>query len=271
MAQKLTELPNGVLYPNGARAPFRGPCRLCDQEADLCRSHIIPEFLYKPFDKSQGSTRISPGSEHRPQFVQTGSWQRMLCASCESRLSRYERYFRTVWYGPKALRPKIPPAEVAWIFGLDYHSIRMFMLSVLWRVSASCLPEHRSVCLGAHEELVRQILLRDTPIPEWKYPVMGSFLVSDEIEILDGLIISPVSYRVFGQRCFVLTFGGCSWWYFVAARSLPDYRSFAVRTNGAMPLTTVRLSDFPPYSAFGSVHRAVLLDKKGPWLPKSMK
>jgi hypothetical protein len=49
------------------------------------------------------------------------------------------------------------------INGLDYAMFKLFHLSVLWRAGVSTREEFRNVKLGSHEDVIRQMLLRDDP------------------------------------------------------------------------------------------------------------
>ena len=77
----------------------RARCALCDQERDLCRSHIVPEFIYKPLYSEEGRTvgiRTS-GESLQAKVVQTGLHERLLCKECEGLINRYESPSATFW------------------------------------------------------------------------------------------------------------------------------------------------------------------------------
>jgi len=77
---------------NRERSPIPKNCALCLQEAALCKSHIIPEFCFKPFyDKSHRIIEVSNVEKGKVRRMQKGIWERLLCAKCEALLNGWER------------------------------------------------------------------------------------------------------------------------------------------------------------------------------------
>ena len=59
-------------------------CALCLREAALCRSHIIPEFLYEPiYDDKHRLKLLSVIPEQPTTYKQKGIWEKLLCEACE--------------------------------------------------------------------------------------------------------------------------------------------------------------------------------------------
>ena len=102
-------------------------CRLCQRERDLCKSHIIPEFLYKPlYDIHHRFNRIPEASNGKVTYEQKGIRERLLCSDCENQLSRYEKYAKEVLYGNEG--DKIDDAQENIILNnLDYRGIRLYV------------------------------------------------------------------------------------------------------------------------------------------------
>src|SRR5271165_416682 len=74
------------------------PCRLCGKASQLCRSHIIPEFLYRSlYDNKHRFTILSADGLDR--YAQRGLNEPLLCRSCETRFAGYERYAADVMRG----------------------------------------------------------------------------------------------------------------------------------------------------------------------------
>jgi hypothetical protein len=46
---------------------------------------------------------------------------------------------------------------------LDYHRLKLYLLSLLWRMGVSSLPEFQLIRLGPHEARIRDMLLGDDP------------------------------------------------------------------------------------------------------------
>jgi hypothetical protein len=75
-----------------------GICRLCNCEADLQESHVIPSFVFK-WRKETSPTPHMRVSNEPNRRVQDGLKFFWLCRDCEQRLSNWEREFsRKVFY-----------------------------------------------------------------------------------------------------------------------------------------------------------------------------
>ena len=101
--------------------PVLESCALCGCSASLQRSHLLPNFLIRRL--RVGSGRFYAAS--LPQkLVQAGPTARMLCASCEQRMSRWEDQVKRVFY-PDGHQARLPIKYDTWL--------QMFVLSISWR------------------------------------------------------------------------------------------------------------------------------------------
>jgi len=120
------------------------PCALCRQDRNLCRSHIIPQFLYaKMFEGGQKAHVLSTDGNVRPKKVPTGTYEKLLCQECENRLSVWENYAKRVIFGGEPIYGSEPTPFGLYFQGLDYRQFKLFQLSMLWRANVSKRPEFR--------------------------------------------------------------------------------------------------------------------------------
>lgn len=63
-------------------------CKLCLQEKELCESHIIPKFVYRPVNDEKRREVVV--SENKYSIVQNGVKIPLLCKECEGKFSNYE-------------------------------------------------------------------------------------------------------------------------------------------------------------------------------------
>ena len=75
-----------------------GACVLCEREADLRRSHIVPEFFERRLKEDSG-TPFFRGIEAN-QRTQSGPKLFLLCDECERRFSDAETEFAKTFYHP---------------------------------------------------------------------------------------------------------------------------------------------------------------------------
>ena len=140
-------------------------CRLCLDDTDLCRSHIVPEFFYIPTYDSKHRAHETTLEPFDQRYLQKGHRERLLCKDCEGKISKYETYVEHVWYRQKKL-PDRMAHDVLVITGLEYSKFKLFHLSVLWRASVATRSPFDNISLGAHEETVRNMILTEDPALE---------------------------------------------------------------------------------------------------------
>lgn len=221
-------------------------CRLCLEDRTLRRSHIVPEFLHKPlYDEKHRARRLDLGAEE-PAYLQKGLRELLLCADCEQLLNdEYEKPFLAEWREGRLLPQRLLPSDIHYVTGVDYATIKLFLLSVLFRAGVSSLGAFSGVTLGPkHEARLRTMVHQRDPGGPAEYPVVGMFTVDDAGAVLPS-VASPVPYRISGHRAYVFMFGGCEWTYFVSGHPVADARGIGIRPDGvacfgAMPLREAR-------------------------------
>ena len=216
-------------------------CKLCLQERKICKSHIIPEFLYKQGYDENGQMHVLKKGNSKPKNLQHNLdvYEKLLCADCEENLlnKKYEKYFHKIWYLDKIL-PTIATSDFFEIPKLDYASFKLFHLSILWRASISSLAPFAMVSLGnEQEELIRQMLLNGDPGQPNDYQIFGALLLSRGTnKVLDGFIVSPTLQEYYGLQIYQFTFGGCAWHYVVGDQLIEDFLPFSLSASGSLRL-----------------------------------
>lgn len=209
---------------------MRGTCRLCLREDHLRRSHIVPEWCYKPAYDDKHRARVKStllSKRQRPKWevrwLQKGWRERLLCDNCEQLIGRWEERFARFWRGwtgcDEWCEPKIAKerGDSCLIKNLEYEWFKLFHLSVLWRGSVSQREEFASISLGPYEEKVRRMLLSSDPSPVESFPLFGTLLLGEDgsLRRTRGLMMSPERQRYFGAQLYFWIYGGCEWLYAV--------------------------------------------------------
>ena len=145
-------------------------CRLCHVPSKLCESHIFPRSFIK-FVRDEGTNKFYEMYDKAHNLIQDGPKERLLCGPCEQRISRYEKYFKEAVHLSRHGIEILQADEVAVIRNLDYGNVKLFLLSVLWRMSVSSLPQCRAVELGEKEEVIRRMLIQEHPGENQTFPV----------------------------------------------------------------------------------------------------
>jgi hypothetical protein len=162
-------------------------CKLCNEPKDkFPKSHIIPDFMYKSLrnEKSQ-IFRMKMPNGIRLKSIPTGFYQKpFLCYDCEAKMNKWENYAEKVLYGTTHFHVPIvkttddPSIQV--VEGIDYKIFKLFMLSILWRASASTHEFFSDVNLGSkHESALAKMLSEENPGEELDYPIMVAFAKGD--------------------------------------------------------------------------------------------
>lgn len=191
-------------------------CALCDDERPLRDSHILPEFLYAAlYDEKHRFLSIPLQAEEREQLHQKGFREQLLCADCEQRIGRFERYASQALFHQR-LTLRAGPSGVR-IEGVDFRLFRLFLISVLWRAHVSRLPSFRQVDLGPHAPWFREHLRSEDPGGSHEYPCFVT-LPTARIEIYRGCIVPPYRVRLHGVRAYRSVFAGLVWHFLVSSR-----------------------------------------------------
>lgn len=197
-------------------------CALCLQDATLCDSHIIPEFLYRTlYDAKHRFHQISADPDRPNRILQKGLREPLLCESCEQRFSVSERYACMFLNGGVGMTVRQNGNRLD-LSNLDYKKLKLFQLSILWRAGVASLPVFSEVRLGPHAERIRRMLLSDDPGPTDAYGCI-MFTLMHEREVLPDLIAAPSPSKLEKLRAYRFVFGGLVFVYVVSGMRPPGY------------------------------------------------
>ncbi len=215
--------------------PNKAQCALCNRFEQLRKSHIIPEFMFKPmYDEKHRYIVLSTDDKTPNRFNQKGLRERLLCPDCETRLSVWETYTRSLFYGDGVpVRPlNTPSGRFLIMEGIDSTKFRLFQLSILWRASVSKLPFYRNVNLGPFERQIRDQILSSDP-GDFDFVPCLLFALLANGSPMDDFIHIPEKVRWSGMLGYRFVFGSLIWFYVVSKRKLPhNMRNFYLSPEG---------------------------------------
>lgn len=138
-------------------------CLLCEQLADLCQSHAMPDALFRPLLRRGGGSAIRVVDDaSTPVQLDSDSWKTpQLCAPCEALMNdEWDGYGIAVFQGRRGNAR--PSEDGVSIEDVDAVRLRMFLLSVLWRMAVSVHPSYLNAHLptAIREKLRRAFLAR---------------------------------------------------------------------------------------------------------------
>lgn len=132
-----------------------GHCRLCREQKNLIRAHVIPEAFYLRTG-SEPARIVGIGKDVYPRRAPIGVYDtNILCADCDNRLGRLDQEAAE---NLLAARPKdIHQGRLRIYTDANPSLIRDFTLSVLWRAAISTHYFFSRVSIGRYEN---EILLQ---------------------------------------------------------------------------------------------------------------
>lgn len=144
-------------------------CKMCLKDKPLIKAHVIPAAFYrymKKDDRPLEIRSIEKGVPKRRSY--TGIYDKnILCEDCERLFQKYDDYAQKLLLpDPKGADHIIGPdgqKEGYKVNNVNYHCLKLFFLSLLWRASASVREEFSKVNTGPFEEELRHRIRRDDP------------------------------------------------------------------------------------------------------------
>ena len=195
-------------------------CALCRANSHLRKSHILPEFFYKPiYDSIHRAICITTDPTEPESFIQKGITELLLCDQCEQKIGRWEKYAKEHFVDGQGLSC-VESANAITLKGLDYKKFRLFELSLLWRMGVSSLSYFSAVDLGVHEEKLRLALLCEDPLEFDHYPCFHFIVLIRGKFYADGLI-PPIPSRLCGIRCYSVFINGMMFCFLVGNHPPP--------------------------------------------------
>lgn len=172
-----------------------GVCRLCQKATYLVESHIVSKFLLrrngligKP--KAKFDIICPADSNESDLHRQDGIKEYLLCGRCDNqKFGTWERYASQQF---SRARPRFEGARMPGFVwqGLDYSPMKLFFLSILWRMGIAEHPFYGNVQLGRHEKHLRRMLLKKEPMESWRYGFQVGYLQFGD-KTLDGVFSQP--------------------------------------------------------------------------------
>ena len=228
-----------------------GKCKLCGRQAELVKSHIIPEWVFtRLYDQKHRLLRVASHKRSPVGFKPKGEWGRFLCDACESRFKTLDEYGRAVIFSSPhdtnfGMRTEKANHGMN-ILNVDYARLKLFQLSVLWRATVCDRDFFSEIDIGGYEETIRDMLIAEDPGPALTFGCIMSVVRPRPDLMLHELIDQPV---MCSQGCWTTArflFAGCVWLYVICpdAWEFPLKRFFA-SPSSPLPVLITELSDLP--------------------------
>lgn len=209
-------------------------CKLCGLDGErMARSHIIPRSLYAGTIRCEsGPARIISNKDGvHPRRSPNGVYDdSILCLACEASLADLDDYANEFLMETK-------PDEVLAISGeslaekydsVDMEKLKLFFLSLLWRMNATNHEMFAGVELGPYEIPITEALLkRDLSLAPQVDTVISKFQDEQAVGFL-----GPHPMRIEGVNGYRVCFAYHSCWLKVDKRAFPGpFKHIALSTG----------------------------------------
>ena len=129
----------------------------------------------------------------------------------------------------------------------DYAKLKLFFLSLLWRVGVAQGDFFRCVDLGPHELRLREMLQTRNPGEPGDYGCLVTPLLPEPGVAMDRVVLMPMMTRLGGVNGCLLVFRRFVFQYFISRHRIsPGVRQSFLNKDGEMLMLRVRGAVFPP-------------------------
>jgi hypothetical protein len=246
-----------------------GICKLCGEHSELQNSHIIPEFFYDLiYDEKPRRFRVIPtDSSPKIEFEQQGLREHLLCRKCEGKFGQLEDYVKRAFVDGKIADRRraqaIQMQDCIVLQNLDYRKFKLFLLSLLWRMSIATQDFFANVSLGRkHEEKIRAALLSGDPLQPEDYPCAVELLTLGG-QFYQDFFVKPYCLRG-AFRIYMTVIAGLRFSFFVGGCAPSKFFVFrAINQNNELNIGFAEIRNEPIlYEAALKVGKRMMLNRK---------
>jgi len=246
-------------------------CKFCGHEYHkLANSHIIPEAFYR-YTKNEAK-KLGMTTDHmlmvtntKGQFPIRKVWigwydQNLVCRKCELLFHPYDDYAIKILLNEEVKHmPIIIDGRISgWEIGkYDFAKFKLFIISLMWRLGASEMPQFKKINLGSDLERAKKLLeLKNSGCKDEFSFVFARFAdLAGKAYFADPH--SELKGDIFGDLKFFRIYLGAGYVAYVKTdkRSFPSLTLPLVASEDK-PLLISRRTDFPvsaEYKAFKKV------------------
>ena len=220
----------------------RGPCRLCRALTELRHSHVISRLMFRPMSQLGGETplRFGPSGRYRPGHLK----EYMLCQGCENQFCSYERITGRFLANLNNLQRQTGTRAIRHS-SLDYHNIKLFFLSLLWRCAVCHDRITGKVDLGSRLHSLTALLRANEPGGENEFPVILRLLAESQ-EAKHAVLTVPVPMRRARRLGYAMVGNGVEIsWVTDKRGAANECQPYILHQDGAWLIEVVSGSDCP--------------------------
>ncbi|MGA3008550.1 MAG: hypothetical protein ABSE59_11735 [Opitutaceae bacterium] len=177
-------------------------------------------------------------------IFQKGMRENLLCHECEQKFGRYEKYASKVFFGGESIGLR-QEGNILFFAGLKYAPLKLFFMSLLWRMGVTSLKFLTGVKLGSYEPLIHELLQKEDPAGYLMFPCLISAVMHNRRHIPD-LIVPPGRALVEDQHVWTFVAAGFVFSFFVSNRPPPtSVHDAFLKPDGTMCIRIAEIFEIP--------------------------
>jgi len=198
-------------------------CKFCNQKPAVKKSHIVPEFMYKPVYDEKHKLVVADKELEELGERQKGYYEPLLCKDCE-------KYFNDNFEMPcvKFVRNIPEHSSLDSILCFDpTPEIGLLLLSIVWRASHASGKHWQGVNLGAHQNTIKKSL--ESKIFNPSYEVWVFLVAHDNGKIEKGIVSSVQRLKANGHNLYHFIASGAQFVVKVSSHKLNKVRPVPIQ------------------------------------------
>lgn len=211
-------------------------CKFCGEEKALIDAHIIPKaFCKQLFDGAEKMVYVSNHIEGVDTSWQKGFYDpEILCKECDGAIGKYDDYAIKFLrdYPSKYWKKTFDDETLDNYYRVEFYNytdLKLFFISVIWRMSITKHPFYKNVRLGPYENIAFQMLKSKMPGEQSDFATVICKLkpaetASRSTKNIHLMHLTPGFYKndIHNGTHYKLAFGGYVICIKVDNKSLPD-------------------------------------------------
>lgn len=192
------------------------------------------------YDEKGRISKLNLDNPRRESFIQSGIWEKyILCFRCENEfLSGLEGYAKVILFGGDYKWGELPDytylnKNLKIGNGIDYTKMKLFFLSILWRVHISNRKEFSKVNLGEKGGILKRMLNSGDPGKEDDFKVIPLLYNNNSIPVKSMI---PPKHIPLGEHEYVLVHINTLSIFFKISENIDKehFNSFGLFEDGSM-------------------------------------
>lgn len=189
-------------------------CRLCLEEKNLIKAHIIPRAFFPRTNSPMEMTKVYGTHLEHSKKLPSGFYDtQILCQDCERRFNNCDDHaIKVLKHGNFVPKRVIGPDNVLYFENSDfnYAKLKMFFIGLLWRAIVSEQYYYSRIKLADHEPILREFVIRnDAPNDIGLYGVLiCKYTNTSSFENISDFHFMPLISTKSGIQYVEFRFGG---------------------------------------------------------------